>query len=145
MHMAMTHGEDAVDGSVARSDHGEGVGVGVRADRDVALRHATSHDHAERMRRHGVALGHAVLVVRRRHGKDEHVLQSQGRHRVVRDGTNAHLGTATRADGSVLHVEIGNLGEELLHLVVIHTSHATTESAISPNAPAFTGTSLEER
>lgn len=75
----------------------------------------------------------------------EHVLQSHSRHGVIRNGANAHLGAATRADGSVFHVEIGHLGEELLHLGVIRTSHTTTASAMSPNSPAFTGTSLEGR
>ena len=66
--MTRGYGEDAVDGSVSRGDHGQSVGVGVRADRDVALGHATRHDHAERMGSHGIALGHAVLAVRRRIG-----------------------------------------------------------------------------
>ena len=68
------------------------------------------------MRRHRIALRHAVLGVSERREKYQHVLHRHCRHRIVRHRTDAQLRAAARAHGAVLHVQIGNLREELLHL-----------------------------
>lgn len=55
----------------------------------------------------------------------QQVLHRHGSNGVVGDGANAELSAASRADGGVLHVQIGNLGEELLHLAINHLPGST--------------------
>lgn len=49
--------------------------------------------------------------------KYEHVLEEKRGRRVVRDAADAGLEEAAGTDSGILHVEVGDLGEELLDFV----------------------------